>query len=86
MIDVFVDNHPTIAPMITSTSVLSFNDSGRFVGSANLGIAHNMADPVVIDRSAIIIMGLITLISSLDDEWGLCNRGPHTVATENRIE
>jgi len=30
-----------------------------------------MADPVIIDNNAIIIIGLITLISSLDDECGL---------------
>lgn len=86
MVDEFVDIHPTIAPIITNTSVLIFRDRGRFVGSAYLGIAQSMAEPVVIDNSAIIIIGLITLISSLDDECGLCSRGPHTVATENRIE
>lgn len=75
-----------MAPIITNTIVLSFNDRGRFVVSMNLGIDHNIADPVVIDNSAIIIIGLITLISSLEDEWGLCRRGPHTVAIENRIE
>ena len=80
LIDEFDDIHPTIAPIITKINVLNFIDSGRFVGSTNLGIDHNMADPVIIDNNAIIIIGLITLISSLDDECGLWSRGPHTVA------
>lgn len=71
LIDEFDDIHPIIAPVITSNKVLNFSDSGRFVASIDLGIDHNIAEPVVIDRSAIIIIGLITLISSLDDECGL---------------
>jgi hypothetical protein len=57
-----------MAPIITNAIVLSFNDRGKFVASINLGIDHNIADPVVIDNNAIIIIGLITLISSLEDE------------------
>jgi hypothetical protein len=86
LIDEFDDVQPMMAPIITNAIVLSFSDSGRFVASMNLGIDHSIADPVVIDNNAIIIIGLITLISSLEDEWGLCRRGPHTVAIENRIE
>jgi hypothetical protein len=86
LIDEFDDIHPIIAPIITKINVLSFIDNGRFVGSTNLGIDHSIADPVMIDSSAMIIMGLITLTSSLDDECGLWSRGPHTVAIENRTE
>jgi hypothetical protein len=86
LVDELDDVHPIIAPIITKIIVLNFNDSGRFVASINLGIDHNIAEPVVIDNSAIIIIGLITLISSLDDECGLWSRGPQTVAIENRIE
>ncbi len=86
LIEEFDDVHPIRAPMITRTSVLNFRDSGRFVASMNLGIDHSIADPVVIDSTAIIIIGLITFISSLEDECGLWSRGPHTVAIENRIE
>lgn len=82
----FDDAHPIRAPMITRISVLSFIDRGKFVGSMALGIDHNIADPVIIDRVAIITIGLITFISSLHEECGLCSRGPHTVIIENRIE
>jgi hypothetical protein len=68
LIDEFDDVQPIIAPMITNAIVLSFSDRGKFVASINLGIDHSIADPVVIDNNAIIIIGLITLISSLEDE------------------
>jgi hypothetical protein len=53
--------------MITNNNALNFIDIGKFVGSLNLGIVHNIADPVIIDRNAIIIIGLMILISSFED-------------------
>lgn len=72
--------------MITIISVLSFILSGRFVDSSDIGIDHSIADPVMIDKRAIITIGLITIIFSLDDACGLCSRGPQIVMIENRIE
>lgn len=86
LVDEFDLNHPAIAPIITRTIVLSFINGGRFVASMDLGIDHSIADPVVIDSNAIMIIGLITFISSFDDECGLCRRGPQMVTIENRIE
>ncbi len=84
--DEFDDSHPSIAPATTRIIVISFMDNGRFVASTVLGIDHSIIDPVVIDINAIMIIGLITLVSSLEDACGLWSRGLHTVAIENRIE
>jgi hypothetical protein len=86
LIDRFEDVHPNAAPIITRINVLSFILNGRFLDSTDLGIDHNIADPVIIESVAIIIIGLITIIFSFEDACGLCSRGPQTVIIENRTE
>lgn len=68
------------------TNVLIFRDDGRFVASIVFGSDHNILAPVMMDRVAIVIIGLITMMFSDIDEFGLCRRGPQTVTIENRIE
>lgn len=78
--------HPIRAPRVISTSVLTFSESGRLVVILILGRDHSIIEPVMIDRVAMITIGLITIIFSDIDENGLWRRGPHAVTIENRIE
>lgn len=86
LVDAFDTVHPSSTPVIIITNVLAFRDVGKFVASIVFGSDHNILAPVIIDRVAIVIIGLITIMFSDIDEFGLCSRGPHTVTIENRIE
>jgi hypothetical protein len=59
---------------------------GRLQLNDELGSDHIINDPVITDKVAIIDIGLITFISSMSIDDGLCNRGLQEVTNKNRIE
>jgi hypothetical protein len=86
LIEIPDTSHPIIAPRVIRAIVLALSDEGRLIIILVSGRDHSMAAPVTIDSVAIVTIGLITIIFSDIDEFGLCSRGPHAVTIENRIE
>ncbi len=86
LIEIPETSHPINAPRVIRIIVLAFSDEGKLMIILLSGSDHSIAAPVTIDSVAIVTIGLITIMFSDIDEFGLCRRGPHAVTIENRIE